>query len=468
MANEFGQMKGVTGRGRTNRSRSRTDTTGALASNIKGGTTMRRQFLAGATVLGMLCASGGLSAALTAGTASAATSSTPIIVGGDGDLAINAGVGPGFVAGIYRFNKAGGLDGRKIEFTGFLDDGFSPATNLTNAQELVENKHVMVVAPFLSEVSTASTGDFLAGAKTPFIGWAVNGTFVAQPKWGYGINGDQENPIEQNGTVGQILVATHNVKTPGKVKIAYIAENVAGGITSNQALAGTAKYAGMKVVYQKAPIAVIGTTNYAPYAQAIIASGANVAFETLDTGDATGLAAALKAAGFKGPIFNGVTYLPGSLGQSKSEEAALDGVYVVNEFPADENNTPAIKQAEKDLTATGQPPYLTSGVSIGYWSAIVLEQMLRATLKSVGGDPNKVTGATIAKTVNAGFTYTDPIPGGIGSEYFPADETTPTGCGTLLQTEGAGFKQIIPYECLGAINVVKDKKVDVKTGKIIP
>jgi ABC-type branched-subunit amino acid transport system substrate-binding protein len=468
VANEFGQMKGVTGRGRTNRSRSRTDTTGALASNIKGGTTMRRQFLAGATVLGMLCASGGLSAALTAGTASAATSSTPIIVGGDGDLAINAGVGPGFVAGIYRFNKAGGLDGRKIEFTGFLDDGFSPATNLTNAQELVENKHVMVVAPFLSEVSTASTGDFLAGAKTPFIGWAVNGTFVAQPKWGYGINGDQENPIEQNGTVGQILVATHNVKTPGKVKIAYIAENVAGGITSNQALAGTAKYAGMKVVYQKAPIAVIGTTNYAPYAQAIIASGANVAFETLDTGDATGLAAALKAAGFKGPIFNGVTYLPGSLGQSKSEEAALDGVYVVNEFPADENNTPAIKQAEKDLTATGQPPYLTSGVSIGYWSAIVLEQMLRATLKSVGGDPNKVTGATIAKTVNAGFTYTDPIPGGIGSEYFPADETTPTGCGTLLQTEGAGFKQIIPYECLGAINVVKDKKVDVKTGKIIP
>ena len=428
---------------------------------------MRRQLLAGTTILGMIAASAGLSAAFAAGTASAATSSTPIIVGGDGDLAINAGVGPGFVAGLYRFNKAGGLDGRKIEFTGFLDDGFSPATNLTNAQQLVENKHVMVVAPFLSEVSTASTGDFLAGAKTPFIGWDVNDTFVAQPKWGYGINGDQENPIEQNGTVGQILVATHDQKTPGKVKIAYIAENVAGGITSNKALAGTAEYAGMKVVYEKAPIAVIGTTNYAPYAQAIIASGANVAFETLDTGDSVGLAAALNQAGFKGPIFNGVTYLPGSLGQSKSEESALDGVYVVNEFPADENNTPAIKQAEADLKATGQPPYLTSGVSIGYWSAILLEQMLKATLKSVGGNPNDVTGASIEKTVNSGFTYTDPIAGGIGTEYFPAEENTPTGCGTLLQTEGAGFKQIIPYECLGAINVAKDKKVDVKTGKII-
>ena len=79
-----------------------------------------------------------------------------------------------------------------------------------------------------------------------------------------------------------------------------------------------------------------------------------------------------------------------------------------------------------------------------------------------------MTGAAIEKMVNAGFTYTDPIAGGIGTEYFPAEENTPTGCGTLLKTTGATFKQIVPYECLGAINVVKDKKVNVKTGKIIP
>ena len=83
---------------------------------------------------------------------SAATSSTPIIVGGDGDLAINAGVGPGFVAGIYRFNKAGGLDGRKIDYVGFLDDAFSAQTALTNAQELVRGQaRQAFVAPVLSE-----------------------------------------------------------------------------------------------------------------------------------------------------------------------------------------------------------------------------------------------------------------------------------------------------------------------------
>ena len=51
-------------------------------------------------------------------TATAGASSTPIVVGGDGDLSISAGVVQGFEAGIYRFNKAGGLDGRKIQFLG--------------------------------------------------------------------------------------------------------------------------------------------------------------------------------------------------------------------------------------------------------------------------------------------------------------------------------------------------------------
>src|SRR5580698_1453180 len=109
---------------------------------------------------------------------SAGSTDSPIIVGGDGDLNVSTGVAQGFTAGIERFNKAGGLDGRKIEFTGFLDDGFSAQTNLTNAQQLVENKHVTVVAPFLSEVGTSATATFLAQSKVPFIGWAVNSAFT--------------------------------------------------------------------------------------------------------------------------------------------------------------------------------------------------------------------------------------------------------------------------------------------------
>jgi ABC-type branched-subunit amino acid transport system substrate-binding protein len=389
----------------------------------------------------------------------AAGSPSPIVVGGDGDLAIAAGVAQGFEAGIVRFNRSGGLDGRKIKFLGVLDDGFNGQTNLTNAQKLVENEHVMAVTPMISEVGGAATGTFLAQKHTPFIGWAVNAGFAAAPQWGFGINGLQINPAIQAMGGRQGIHGSTSAE-----KIAFVAENVAGGVSANNALAAVARLSGAHVVYQNAPIAVLGTTSYAPYAQAIVASGANVAFETLDAADAIGLAAALKAAGFKGVIENGVTYYPGGLASQPNEAAALDHVYVADTFPADENNTKAVRQEEKDLEAVGQRPYLTSGVSVGYWSAILFEQMLRATLKSVGGDAAKVTGLTLDKTVNKGFIYKDPISGGIGTEYFPAAEKIPTGCATLLQVEGTAYKQIAPYGCYGAVDSVTNKTVNERTG----
>jgi ABC-type branched-subunit amino acid transport system substrate-binding protein len=426
-----------------------------------------RRILSAAVAAGVLAASCGIAAV--AGAATAATSTTPIVIGGDGDLAISAGVGQGFQAGIVRFNKDGGLDGRKIKFVGFLDDGFSPATNLSNAQQLVQNDHVLAVAPFLSEVATASTSSYLAGAKTPFVGWSINAAFETQPKWGFGINGNQGNPSVQ-GLAGmkQLLVATGYTKTPSKLKLAFIGVDTPGGSISNGALAGVAKYAGAKVVYQEAPVAVAGTTSYAPYVQAIMASGANAVYEVLASQDAIGLAAALKAAGFKGAIVNGVTYYPGQLASQPNEAAALSGVYVEDEFPANQNDTPAVTQEEKDLEAAGQPPYLTSGVTIGYWSAIVLESMLKATLKAEGNNPNKVTGATLQQTVTSskGYSYIDPIAGGIGNEYFPPAETIPTGCGTLVKTVGDSFKQITPYQCDGAVNVKYGKIVNQQTGKL--
>ncbi|HEV3264685.1 MAG TPA: ABC transporter substrate-binding protein [Acidimicrobiales bacterium] len=440
---------------------------------------MHRQLRVSAAVIGVLvtpllvASCGGSTASSSSTTTSTASSgstgassSTPIVVGGDGDLALEPGMGQGFQAGIYRFNKAGGLDGRMIQFTGFLDDGLSAQTNLTNAQQLVQNKHAMAVVPFQSAVATAATGTFLAQSQVPAIGWGTNVIFNTQSDWAFGINGNQINNVVQGLAGGaQILTATGNTKTPSKVKVASIAENIAPGISANDAVSGALKAAGMQIVYKEAPIAVLGTTNFAPYAQAIIASGANLAFETLDIPDAVGLSAALKSAGFKGTIVNGVTYLPGLLAAQPSEAAAINGVYVENEFPADENATPAVKQAQQDLVSVGQPPHLTSGVSIGYWSAIVFEQMLRATLAKVGGDPNKVTGATLQQTVNAGYTYTDPIAGGIGTETFPAAKTNPTGCGTLLKVVGTGYKQIVSYQCLGAVNVVTQKKLDPVTGK---
>jgi hypothetical protein len=411
----------------------------------------------------------GAAAITNAPAGAAAKDTTPIVVGGDGDLSISAGVTQGFEAGIYRFNKAGGLDGRKIVYTGFLDDSFSAATNLSNAQELVNSKHVFAIAPFVGQTAGAATGAFLAQNKIPFLGWSTNAAFDAEPKWGFGINGNQGNPAVQGaGGMIQAIAAQGDQKDPGKIKMGLIANDLSGAEIANGALAGVAKAEGIDVVYQKAVIAAVGTTNYAPFAQALIASGANTVYEVLGAADSIGLAAALHAAGFKGMIINGVTYYQGDMAaQGASTVQALKGVYVEDEFPANQNNSPAVKQGEKDLKATGQNPGMTSGTAVGYWTAIVFEQMLKATLARVGGNPAKVTGAALQQTVAGGktYVYSDPIAGGIGTETFPAAETVPTGCGTLLKTVGTNFKQIEPYKCYYDINVSSGAHLNPQTGK---
>jgi len=224
---------------------------------------MRRQLLVGIILLGLLTASGALLPALGAAPASGATSSTPIIIGGDGDASLNAGAAQGFEAGIYRFNKGGGLDGRKIEYIGFLDDAFSPQTALTNAQEFVQDKHAMFVAPLVSAVATASVGDFLAGAKVPFLGWAESTPFQAESKWGFGIDGLLVNPAVEMSSQSQYLVATGDTKDPSKFKLAYVGVDYASAITGVQALAGVSRYLGMKVVLIVDTVPVIGSVNYA-------------------------------------------------------------------------------------------------------------------------------------------------------------------------------------------------------------
>ena len=399
------------------------------------------------------------------GSAGASTNSStaPIVVGGDGD-SLSPGVAAGFNAGIYRFNKAGGLDGRKIKFTGFLDDGYSAQANLTNAQQLVQNQHVMAVVPFVSAIATAATGTFLVANKVPFIGWATNSAYVTQPTWGFPITGNQGNPNVQ-ALSGNSFETIAGVSSASKVRMAFISENIAAAINALHSTSGAAKAAGAKIVYQNGPIAVIGTTNYAPYAQSVLATHPNIVFEVLDNPDGIGLAAALRAAGYKGGIVNGVSYLPGELSSQPNEAAALKGVYVIDQFPADENKTAAVVQAQKDLVSVGQKPYLTSGISQGYWSAIVFEQMLKATLKQVGGDPSKVTGPALQKAVNNKFVYTGPIAGGVGTEYFPAAEAITTGCSTLVRVSGTSYKQIIPFKCFGAMNVKTGKTLSQVTGK---
>ena len=112
----------------------------------------------------------GVGTAALSGTAAATTkasSSGGTIVVGGVDAGFNfPGTATGFQAGIYRFNKAGGLDGRKIKFLGVQDDQDSPASETTDVQQLVESDHVFAVTPFADDVASTQLTTFLGQNQT--------------------------------------------------------------------------------------------------------------------------------------------------------------------------------------------------------------------------------------------------------------------------------------------------------------
>jgi ABC-type branched-subunit amino acid transport system substrate-binding protein len=422
--------------------------------NLRQGTRSYRRAAIAAALAGLVAAGCASGSSATSGSNSSSGSTSvpkstatgsPILIGGQGDLAGAIGVADGFEARIAAANAAGGIDGRPIKFAGMLDDNLSAQTNLTNSQQLVESDHVVAVAPYISEVCTQSGPGFLERNKTPFIGYATCGGWVGN-NWGIGINGAEDNPhLQSEGGFLELIAAMEHmpsmhVTKPSDIKLAVIGFNTAAGVFATGTLAAAAKAVGIDVVYAKAPIPA-ATTNFAPYAQDVIGSGANAVYEITDAPLSVSLSAALKAANFQGFAFDGITYLPGELASNPGEEAALNGVGVMNDFPVNEDNIPAVKTAEQQLAADGKPTNLTTGVSIGYWSGDVLVQLLKATAARVGA--GNITGAAIQATAAAGWTYT----GGLGTMTYPAAWTYPTGCITMVQEEGTGYKLLEPYTC---------------------
>ncbi len=377
--------------------------------------------------------------------AGAASDSSPIVIGGQGDLSTAPGVAQGFEARIHAFNNSGGLDGRKIHFLGMLDDAESSQTNLTNSQKLVESDHVMAVAPYISTTCSASGTGFLEQNKTPFVGWAVCAGWIGN-NYGIGINGAQVNIALQSETgmlqavAAMKQIPSLHVTKASDVKIAVMGYDTVGGSVATKTLTAAAKAVGMQVVYSNAPnscrrhrLHSICADDHELWRQP------RVPDHRCSPG--RGPLERSQDRGVQG-IPDQRSHLLSRTAQLQSAEAAaLDTVGVENEFPVNEDKTPAVELAEARLRAINQSPYLTSGTSIGYWSADVLIQLLEATAKRVG--VSNLSGAALQQTAANGWTYT----GGLGVMSYPAAWTYPTGCGTLVQQVGTSYKLLAPYVC---------------------
>jgi branched-chain amino acid transport system substrate-binding protein len=84
---------------------------------------------------------------------------------------------------------------------------------------------------------------------------------------------------------------------------------------------------------------------------------------------------------------------------------------------------------------------VSTGVSIGYWSADVFLQMLQAAGKNL-------TPETFAAAMNKDFTYKPPFnPPGVGAVSFPRDKNEPTPCAAMIQVQGQRYALKAPMAC---------------------
>jgi len=378
--------------------------------------------------------------------AATASSSGAIVVGGLQDSNF-AGMNTGFEARIARFNKDGGLDGRKIDFVGVLNDNDSLTADLSNAQTLVLKDHVFAVAPIADEVLSPGAVQLFNQNTTPYIGWGLSPAWC-NDEWGFPITGCESTPTYQNTSA--IYQAAAAIGKPVKgLKVAVIGTDNAGGVAGTDGIASANKIVGADVVYGQASVPQDGTTDYAPYVQAIMAGNPDMVDLVVNFQAAVGLTAALREAGYKGAFWNPSAYVPGLFASDPQLAQVLNGSLVVANFPPSEQGSPAALQMEADLKAIGAPTTYSLGEAVGWWSGEELIQELQATAAK-----GALTQANFEKVINAGWTI-KAISGGVSQVTFPRDHAKSTGCYGTLLADGVHYLMKSPYVCTPAdtINV---------------
>jgi ABC-type branched-subunit amino acid transport system substrate-binding protein len=376
-------------------------------------------------------------------------SGTPIVVGGVcGPPSTGfSGATQGAAARFAAINKAGGVYGRPIELKGVLNDNRDITTDGTLQQQLIQNDHVMAIVPMCGQ-DQGSAFNAANAAGIPVFGWGPASIGFCSDTNMLSINGCNIDVHEGDGSwLIPLMIATHHwdanthMVTPAGLKVC-IPANSGPGNGFEMAVIHSAQGIGLTVVGPEA-VMPITTTDYTPYARQIIQSGCPITDQFDGSSTAVALTAALRAAGYKGAIQDFQTYDASQLSSNANFRAAIQGEYVLLEYPTAQDNTPAVIQEAKDLADYGWTQGITTGVDIPYWMA----DMFIAALKQVGPDP---TSAKIA-ALGTNWTYSPTLQGGDGPVSYPAMRDAPSGCGSLVQAQGNKFVSVLKYHCYGGI-----------------
>jgi ABC-type branched-subunit amino acid transport system substrate-binding protein len=381
--------------------------------------------------------------------AGAASSSSPILVGGVALLTTPSGFQPfagltdGAKAEFAAVNRAGGIDGRQIKMVDVIDDQGSPTATTAALNKLVLQDNVSAVVPVASPGFTATSASFLASHHVIAVGDGFSLGFCFNHNTFSYAGCVNSTKYLSSGTGGNVskLIPSGTAKT-----VAIEIDDVADGATvaSQQKLSW--EKAGYKVCLSAANISDTAT-DYSPNAKAILTAcnGQPPAVASIQSSTAgIPLTGDLKSLGFKGVIQNFTVYVP-SLLQNAQSAQILDGTYnTIDATGTPETNPAQAKTFLKDLKAVGAT-YQGVGTVAGYVSALLLVQVLKAA----GSNLSYQHVTTMAAK---GFSVPG-MPGIMPTMTFPIAQSGPVPCNSTVEAKGSKFVGAAPLQCYALVKI---------------
>lgn len=347
----------------------------------------------------------------------------------------------GATAYFNKVNAAGGVNGRKIVFTGVSDDGDDPSTDLAAAKTLVHQRSVFAIVPAITDALGSAA--FLQASHVPTVGELYD-PLACQKSYLFGVNGCTSPPAsERVYSPGPALVLRRGLfRTGGARTVAVSVDDTVAGRASVTSCAGPFSSQGFKVVTDDVHVAPSPpTASFAPYVARLLTSNAgkppDVVWTCNSAGTTVGLDSALIGTGYHGVVYNPSTYDQRILAVP-SLRTSLQGAYTYTLYAPLESSLPAVEQAKADIHAADPSAQLSFQILAGYYAAELFVDILRKAGRHL-------TAERFAAAGNDNLTFD--ARGGVCPVTFPLGHAEGMVGGGLVQLVGTSYRVVVPLAC---------------------
>lgn len=339
-----------------------------------------------------------------------------------------------------RANAEGGVHGRKIEFVGAQDDTADPAKDIAAARKLVQQEEVFAVVPV--NTFTFAGAKFLQQQTVPYFGWGYSEPEWCGPKVAFSFTGCAGSAKPGTQSAG-FFEALSQATGPAKGRtVSLIGHDDPNTKAVNKSGAAGATEMGFKIgsVINTVPQTSV-PTDWSPVVNRLLKSAdgkePDIIFSTMGTPFNVGLFSALKAAGFKGDLMDGISYNDSTLKNPQARQA-FEGAYVAAPIEPLVSDSDAAKQMRADLEKTiGKADFEWSqDMGVGY----AIADMFLQVLEKAGPDLTVDSFLAAAEKASIDSPYG-------GDLSFPAAHDEPNGCASLVRVQDGKWTPASPLVC---------------------